>query len=86
MPGLSVYSLAARSASTLSSPPRIARQRITMKQVADQDSLALIRDLEDHAPIDVKVGEAISTLWQGERRHRTIPSPAKRTIARCIRF
>lgn len=49
-----------------------------MLQVTDQDSLALIRDVEDSAPIDVKIGEAISTLWQGESREYTKLLPVKR--------
>lgn len=40
-------------------------------QVADQDSLALIRDLEDQAPIDLKVGAAISSLWEDPMIQKT---------------
>lgn len=35
-------------------------------KVADQRSLALIRELEDQAPIDPEVGRAITSLWKGE--------------------
>ena len=47
-----------------------AHEQRQQLQVADQESLALIRDLEDQAPIDLKVGAAISSLWKGEPRVR----------------
>ena len=41
-------------------------------KVADKESLALIRDLDEQAPIDIQVGKAISSLWEGEEGKRTI--------------
>lgn len=34
--------------------------------MVDQEAMSLIRDLEEQAPIDLKVGEAIASLWEGE--------------------
>ncbi|CAM9287221.1 unnamed protein product [Pylaiella littoralis] len=41
------------------------------KQVADQRSLALIRELEDQAPIDLEVGRAITSLWKDPMVQKT---------------
>ncbi|CAM9696386.1 unnamed protein product [Ascophyllum nodosum] len=41
------------------------------KQVADKESLALIRDLDEQAPIDIQVGKAISSLWEDPMVQKT---------------
>ncbi|CAM9307118.1 unnamed protein product, partial [Ectocarpus fasciculatus] len=41
------------------------------KQVVDQDAMGLIRSLEDQAPIDEKVGQAITALWEDPMIQKT---------------
>lgn len=51
------------SAPTLQHMPRHTSSE---PKVVDQDAMGLIRSLEDQAPIDEKVGQAITALWGGE--------------------
>lgn len=51
------------SASTFQHMPRHTSSE---QKVVDQDAMGLIRSLEDQAPIDEKVGQAITALWEGE--------------------
>lgn len=44
---------------------------LVSSQVVDQKSMKLIRELEEQTPIDVSIGEAISSLWDGESDGRT---------------
>ncbi|CAM9683036.1 unnamed protein product [Scytosiphon promiscuus] len=41
------------------------------QQVADQESLAMVRDMEDQAPIDLRVGQAITALWKDPMVQKT---------------
>lgn len=41
------------------------------KQVIDQKSMKLIRELEEQTPIDVGIGEAISSLWEDPMIQKT---------------
>lgn len=50
-------------------------------KVADQKSIALIRDLDEQAPIDIQVGKAISSLWEGESNFpRPPPLPSRKRL------
>lgn len=56
----------------------LRRARPLCCQVVDQESMALIGDLEEQAPIDLRVGAAIASLWEGEC-WRMIASPPPST-------
>lgn len=38
----------------------------TVLQVENQEAMKLIRELDDQAPIEERVGAAISSLWEGK--------------------